>query len=78
MKRPACGGAKLFRDTRDIQYVYKSATTTIPAVRGGFAWPVGNACWRERRDQAPLALVKLLMLLNRPGLLREVHPGQEQ
>lgn len=36
MKCPACGEAKLVRDTRDIAYTYKGETTTIPAVRGQF------------------------------------------
>jgi len=132
MKCPSCGGAKLVRDTRDIQYVYKGKTTTIPAVRGEFC-PVcqesvltaaessrvsaamldfnkqvnasivdpafiarvrkklaldqrqaaaifgggSNAFSRYEngKTKPPLALVKLLMLLDRhPNLLSEVHP----
>lgn len=132
MKCPSCGGAKLVRDTRDIQYVYKGKTATIPAVRGEFC-PVcqesvltaaessrvsaamldfnkqvnasivdpafiarvrkklaldqrqaaaifgggSNAFSRYEngKTKPPLALVKLLMLLDRhPNLLSEVHP----
>ena len=42
MKCPSCGGAKLVRDTRDIQYVYKGETTTIAAVRGEFCPACGE------------------------------------
>ena len=43
MKCPSCGGAKLVRDTRDIQYVYKGETTRIPAVRGEFCPACGES-----------------------------------
>ena len=33
MKCPACGGAELAPDTRDLPYTYKGETTTIVAVR---------------------------------------------
>jgi HTH-type transcriptional regulator/antitoxin MqsA len=36
MKCPSCGEGKLVRDTRDIPYIYKGETTTIPTVRGEF------------------------------------------
>jgi HTH-type transcriptional regulator/antitoxin MqsA len=36
MKCPACGAAKLIRDTRDLPYTYKGETTVIPAVTGDF------------------------------------------
>ena len=43
MKCPSCGGAKLVRDTRDIQYVYKGETTTISDVRGEFCPACGES-----------------------------------
>ena len=43
MKCPSCGVGKLVRDTRDIQYVYKGETTTIPAVRGEFCPACGES-----------------------------------
>jgi HTH-type transcriptional regulator/antitoxin MqsA len=43
MKCPSCAGAKLVRDTRDIQYTYKGETTTIPAVRGDFCPACGDS-----------------------------------
>ena len=36
MKCPACGAAKLIRDTRDFPYVYKGETTVIPGVTGDY------------------------------------------
>jgi len=36
MKCPACGGAKLVHDTRDIPYMYKGQVTTLPQVTGQF------------------------------------------
>lgn len=134
MKCPSCGGAKLVRDTRDIQYVYKGETTTIPAVRGEFCAACGESVlvaaeskrvsaamlefnkqvnasivdpgfiarvrkklaldqrqaaaifggganafsrYENGKTKPPLALVKLLVLLDRhPNLLNEVRSGQ--
>jgi HTH-type transcriptional regulator/antitoxin MqsA len=36
MKCPSCGAAKLIHDTRDVTYVYKGETTTLPAITGNF------------------------------------------
>ena len=36
MKCPACGGAELLHDTRDMPYVYKGESTEIPALTGDF------------------------------------------
>lgn len=36
MKCPVCGAAELVRDTRDLLYVYKGETTSIPDVTGDF------------------------------------------
>lgn len=36
MKCPACGGAELAPDIRDLPYTYKGETKTIVAVRGDF------------------------------------------
>ena len=36
MKCPACGGAELAPDSRDLPYTYKGETTTIANVRGEF------------------------------------------
>ena len=36
MKCPACGGAKLVHDTRDIPYTYKGQVTALPHVTGQF------------------------------------------
>ena len=134
MKCPSCGGPKLVRDTRDIQYVYKGETTTISAVRGEFCPACGESVlaapeskrvsaamlefnrqvnasvvdpgfiarvrkklaldqrqaaaifggganafsrYENGKTKPPLALVKLLILLDRhPDLLNEVNPRQ--
>jgi HTH-type transcriptional regulator / antitoxin MqsA len=36
MKCPTCGAATLVHDTRDLPYVYKGETTTLPKVEGDF------------------------------------------
>ncbi|MCX6594009.1 MAG: type II toxin-antitoxin system MqsA family antitoxin [Acidobacteria bacterium] len=43
MKCPSCAGATLVCDTRDLPYVYKGETTTIPAVRGAFCPACGKS-----------------------------------
>ena len=42
MKCPACGAAKLIRDTRDMPYTYKGESTTIPSVTGDFCPACGE------------------------------------
>ena len=134
MKCPSCGAAKLVRDTRDIPYIYKGETTTIPAVRGEFCPACGESVltaaeskrvsttmldfnkqvnasivdpdfiarvrkklaldqrqaaaifggganafsrYENGKTKPPVALVKLLMVLDRhPHLLEEVRAGQ--
>ncbi len=36
MKCPACGAAKMVRDTRDLPYTYKGVSTTIEGVNGHY------------------------------------------
>jgi HTH-type transcriptional regulator/antitoxin MqsA len=36
MKCPVCGDAEMVHDVRDIPYVYKGESTTLPKVRGEF------------------------------------------
>jgi putative zinc finger/helix-turn-helix YgiT family protein len=42
MKCPCCGAAELIHDTRDMPYIYKGETTTIPAVTGDFCPACGE------------------------------------
>jgi HTH-type transcriptional regulator / antitoxin MqsA len=42
VKCPACGTAKLVRDTRDMSYTYKGESTIIPAVTGDFCPACGE------------------------------------
>jgi HTH-type transcriptional regulator / antitoxin MqsA len=42
MKCPSCGAAKLVVSTRNVDYIYKSQTTTIPAVTGEFCPACGE------------------------------------
>ena len=46
MKCPSCGAAKLVHDTRDLPYIYKGESTTIPAVAGDYC----PACAEEVLD----------------------------
>lgn len=43
MKCPVCGEGELVRDTRDLPYVYKGQSTTIPDVTGDFCPTCGEA-----------------------------------
>lgn len=43
MKCPACGAAKLVRDTRDIPYTYKGESTVIPTITGDFCPACGES-----------------------------------
>jgi len=134
MKCPSCARGRLVRDTRDIPYIYKGETTTIPAVRGDFCPACGESVlarsessrvsaamlefnkqvnasivdpafisrvrkklaldqrqaaaifgggpnafsrYENGKTKPPLALVKLLMVLDRhPNLLDEVRAGR--
>ncbi len=53
MKCPACGAAKLVRDTRKLPYTYKGETTVIAAVTGDFC----SACDESILDAAQSARV---------------------
>jgi HTH-type transcriptional regulator/antitoxin MqsA len=43
MKCPICAKAELVQDTRDVPYIYKGETTTLPAVTGEFCPACGEA-----------------------------------
>ena len=58
MKCPACGAAKLARETRDKRYAYKGETTVIAAVAGDYC----PACGEAVLDAAESARVSGLML----------------
>lgn len=58
MKCPACGAAKLVRDTRDLTHTYKGETTTIPDVTGQFC----PACVEAVLDADESARVSAAML----------------
>ena len=52
MKCPCCGAAELIHDTRDLPYLYKGETTTIPAVTGDFCPACGEVILnREHGDR---------------------------
>jgi HTH-type transcriptional regulator/antitoxin MqsA len=52
MKCPCCGAAELIHDTRDMPYVYKAESTTIPCVTGDFCPACGEVVLnREHGDQ---------------------------
>jgi HTH-type transcriptional regulator/antitoxin MqsA len=58
IKCPACGDARLVRDTRDMPYTYKGESTTIPAVTGDFC----PACGEAVLDAGESARTSALML----------------
>ena len=52
MKCRRCGAAKLIHDTRDMPYIYKGETSTIPAVTGDFCPVCGEVVLsREHGDR---------------------------
>ena len=52
MKCPSCGAAKLIHDTRDLPFVYKGESTSIPAVTGDFCPACSEAMLdRENGDR---------------------------
>ena len=52
MKCPCCGAAELIHDTRDMPYVYKGESTTIPTVTGDFCPACGEVVLnREHGDR---------------------------
>ena len=67
MKCPACGAAKLVRDTRELPYTYKGDTTTIAAVAGDYC----RACGESVLDAAESARVSAAML----AFNRQVNAG---
>ena len=52
MKCPCCGAAQLIHDTRDIAYIYKGESTTVPSVTGDFCPACGEVVLdREQGDR---------------------------
>ena len=52
MKCVSCGAAELVHETRDLAFVYKGETTTVPAVTGDFCPACGEAVLdREQGDR---------------------------
>ena len=52
MKCPRCGAMELIHDTRDMPYIYKGETSTIPAVTGDFCPVCGEVVLsREHGDR---------------------------
>jgi HTH-type transcriptional regulator/antitoxin MqsA len=50
MKCPTCGQAKLVHDTRDMPYIYKGESTTIPAVAGDFCSACGEVVLKRNES----------------------------
>lgn len=57
MKCPNCGAAKLVRDTRDMPYIYKGETTSIPAVTGDYCPACGEAVFAADESLRTSALM---------------------
>lgn len=72
MKCPACGGAELLHDTRNLPYTYKGKKTVIPAVTGDFC----PACAESVLDAAESERVMREMLaFNRQVNSAALDPG---
>lgn len=72
MKCPACGGAELLHETRNLPYAYKGEKTVIRAVTGDFC----PACAESVLDAAESERVMREMLaFNRQVNAAAVDPG---
>ena len=72
MKCPACGGAELLHDTRNLPYTYKGKKTVIPSVTGDFC----PACAESVLDAAESERVMREMLaFNRQVNAAALDPG---
>jgi HTH-type transcriptional regulator/antitoxin MqsA len=72
MKCPACGGAELLHDTRNLPYTYKWKKTVIPSVTGDFC----PACAESVLDAAESERVMRVMLaFHRQVNAAAVDPG---
>jgi HTH-type transcriptional regulator/antitoxin MqsA len=58
MKCPVCGGADLIEETRDLPYIYKGESVTIPAVRGKHCPACGDVVM-DREESARVSAVML-------------------
>ncbi|MCE2947332.1 MAG: type II toxin-antitoxin system MqsA family antitoxin [bacterium] len=58
MKCPNCGAAKLVRDTRDLIYTYKGASTTLPRVTGEFCRACDEAVLDASESKRTMALMQ--------------------
>lgn len=62
MKCPSCAATELMHDARDMQYIYKGESTTIPTVTGDFCPACGevvlDASESSRTSAAMLAFNK--------------------
>ena len=58
MKCPSCGAAELARDTRDLTYTYKGASTTLPGVTGAFCRACGESVLDASESQRTMALMQ--------------------
>jgi len=47
VKCPACGGANLVHENRDLTYAYKGESTVIPAVTGDYCPACGEAVFER-------------------------------
>ena len=57
MKCPCCGVTELIHDTRDMLYLYKGETTTIPAVTGDFCSACGEVVLNREHGDRYSALI---------------------
>ena len=58
MKCPVCGAAELVRDFRDMPYLYKGESTTLPALAGEFC-PACGECVLDAEESARVGKLML-------------------
>src|SRR4051794_13575777 len=57
MRCPVCGGAEIVRDTRDMPYLYKGESTTLPSVTGDFCPACGEAVLEKKESERVSSLM---------------------
>lgn len=60
MKCPCCGAADLVHDTRDLPYIYKGKSTTIPAVTGDHCPACGEVLLNRDDGDRYIAFIESL------------------
>lgn len=57
MNCPNCGAAELLHETRDLPYLYRGTSTTLPAITGDYCPACGEAVLDQAEGDRYSALI---------------------